>query len=149
MFFDKYITNVGVDLRSTFIFVMKKLYNFDESLKSIVKLYSCIDIHLLLLPDQYVNSVIDKNKDDFVCQYLFVLYKRAPNKYDKIHLISNDKYRDKMNYINLFNFQLNVILFNSHFIHKMEINLDKDTRDMIKDNIRTTSIPKYQLANMI
>lgn len=146
MFFDKYVTNVGVDLRSTFIFVMKRLYNFDEALKGIIKLYSCIDIHLVLLPDKYANSVIDKNKDDFLCQYLFVLYK---SRTEKIHLISNDKYRDKMSYINLFNFELNVVLFNSHFIRKMEMDPDQETRDLIKGNIPTTSIPKWSLASII
>lgn len=147
MFFDKYVTHVGVDMSSTFIFVMKRLYNFDDALKTIVKLYSCIDIHLAVLPDKYFNVLIDKNKDDFLCQYLYITLKPQ---YSKIHLVSNDKYRDKHNYIRLFNFDLNVVLFNSHQIKKMEVDIyHQSVTSMLTEKIKTTSIPKRQLANLI
>lgn len=102
LFFTKYIQYVNIDRGSKFILVMKKLNGYDATLESILKKYRDLDIDLIIIEDKYTNNVVDKNKDDFLCQYIFYILQRTNN----CMMISNDKYRDREFYINLFNFDM-------------------------------------------
>ena len=72
-------------------------------------IYQQFKIKFILIEDEYENKLIDKNKDDFMCQYIFfLLFKNFKN----CILISNDKYRDKLDYIKLFDFNINLKVMN-------------------------------------
>jgi hypothetical protein len=98
LFFTKYISFVNIDSNSKFIFVMKKLNNYIETLGYVLKKYQRYDVQFMIIEDQYQDAVLDKNKDDFLCQYFFYVMSKSTD----CTLISNDKYRDKKQYVNLF-----------------------------------------------
>lgn len=106
LFFTKYVKKVNINKsNSTFIFVMKKIHNYENILNKIILFYSGIKIHFFLIENEFRNKILDKNKDDFVCQYIFfTLF----HKYKNCILISNDKYRDKLEYINMFNSSIDI-----------------------------------------
>ena len=103
LFFTKYIEKVNIDKCSVFIFILKRINNYDNILSNILNIYQQFKIKFILIEDEYENKLIDKNKDDFMCQYIFfLLFKNFKN----CILISNDKYRDKLDYIKLFDFNI-------------------------------------------
>jgi len=98
-FFTKYLTVLGINVKSSqFMFVMKKLGNYEPILNQIMLKYNTINMKFLIIENNYNNIVQDKNKDDFLCQYIFQLYKNTHN----CVLVSNDKYRDREDYVLLY-----------------------------------------------
>ena len=102
LFFTKYIDYVHIDKSSMFYFVMKKLNDYEVILDNIMKTHYNFNMKFIIIEDKYENDILDKNKDDFLCQYFFYILQKN----NKCILISNDKYRDKKNYIKLFNFDI-------------------------------------------
>lgn len=105
MFFTKYLQRMHINRNSEFIFILKKISNYDSVLNYVLQLYIDYKIRFIIIENEYNNEILDKNKDDFLCQYIFCT---MFSKYKNCVLISNDKYRDKQNYIQLF--QRNPIL---------------------------------------
>jgi hypothetical protein len=95
-FFTKYTTRQKLCISSSFIFVMKKLVNYDVVLRGILEDLKHIDIKFVVVTNRYKNKVIDDNKDDFMCQYFLSMYGSSS------YLISNDLYRNKGEYLNMF-----------------------------------------------
>jgi hypothetical protein len=118
LFFSKYIDYVQIDKTSKFYFVMKKLNDYESILDNIMKTHSKFNLRFIIIEDKYNNVILDKNKDDFLCQYFFYILQKTNN----CVLISNDKYRDKKNYIKLFNFDISIRV----------INYDKKTESLQK-----------------
>jgi hypothetical protein len=108
LFFSKYIDYVQIDKTSKFYFVMKKLNDYESILDNIMKTHSKFNLRFIIIEDKYNNVILDKNKDDFLCQYFFYILQKTNN----CVLISNDKYRDKKNYIKLFNFDISIRVIN-------------------------------------
>ena len=106
LFFTRYIDYVQIDKSSTFLFVMKKLNEFECILDTVIKQNHQFNIQFFIIEDKYDNSILDKNKDDFLCQYVF----HTMQKNNDCILISNDKYRDRQSYIKLFNFDISIKL---------------------------------------
>ena len=98
LFFTKYVKHANIDINSKFVFVMKKLNDFDTILEKVAEKYKHVDLKLMIIESKYHSAVLDKNKDDFLCQYILNTFGRNEN----CILISNDKYRDRKMYIPLF-----------------------------------------------
>ena len=75
---------------------------------------------MAIIEDKFNNDILDKNKDDFLCQYFFYVLQKN----NDCVLISNDKYRDKRSYIKLFNFDIFIRVVNYNSKTK---GLDKST----------------------
>jgi hypothetical protein len=95
LFFNEYIQLLKIPIQSKFIFVMKKINNYDEVLIALLHKYIGVDLKFIITVDKYTDSLIDQNKDDFICQYLLTVY-------DGSILISNDKYKNTREYTHLF-----------------------------------------------
>lgn len=152
LFFTKYIDHVKINKTSQFYFVMKKLTNFEIILNNIIKIYNKFNIKFIIIEDKYSNEILDKNKDDFLCQYFFYILSQN----NDCTLISNDKYRDKEQYIKLFNFNisLQVITLNkkTKAIEKsiLKIELTKKINDkIILQKYNRCTIPKQKLNNIL
>lgn len=104
LFFSRYIEYTGIQKQSKFYFIMKKLNNYEVVLDNIMKTHKEFDMKFIIIEDKFKNMILDKNKDDFLCQYFFYIFQKTHD----CMLISNDKYRDSDNYIKLFNFDLYV-----------------------------------------
>ena len=144
LFFSDYIALAGVSIDSDFIFVIKRIYNYDDILVNTIKKYSNVSIKFVLVNDRYTNSLVEQNKDDYICQYLLTVYANSI-------LISNDKYKNKRDYTFLF---LNLERINIQVIQK-GINastfyiIDSSTTKMINSiNFDRTSIPKDQFTTL-
>ena len=81
LFFTKYIEKVNIEKCSVFIFIMKKINNYDDILNNILNSYNDFKIKFILIEDEYNNKTIDKNKDDFLCQYIFFFLFKNYKKY--------------------------------------------------------------------
>ena len=148
LFFSKYIDYVQIEKTSKFYFVMKKLNDYETILDNIMKTHSEFNMRFIIIEDKYDNVILDKNKDDFLCQYFFYILQKNNN----CVLISNDKYRDKKNYIKLFNFDISIKVVN---YNKKTSSLEKSTltiklTDSISDNMifqkyTRCTIPKRDL----
>jgi len=141
LFFTKYIEKVNIKKESVFIFIFKKIHNYENILNSILLLYKEFKIHFIVIEDTYKDKFLNKNKDDFVCQYIFfMLFK----KYKNCILISNDRYRDKLDYIKMFNTNINLKLIktlnNSNTILNLESNKKIDSNNANKDNLIISNI---------
>lgn len=148
IFFTKYIEFTNISLYNKFIFVMKKLNDSEELLKNILIKFSHINIQFVIIKDKYTDTILDKNKDDFLCQYLLWQFQQ----HNDCHLISNDKYRDRKEYINLFNFNiaLTILKYNKslHNLQKIStfINASQNIPYLYRFNpIQRSSIPKHKL----
>ena len=156
IFFTKYITYVNslrgpnkIDINGNFIFVMKKIYNYDNILYNIIEMYSHLNIRFIIIESKYNNTILDKNKDDFLCQYIFS-YLLSNN--DNCKMISNDKYRDSHLYIKKFKTILIKVIKkkNNDLIENAVMEMDIDNTILIKDvSSKRTSIPKNQLKNIL
>lgn len=111
LFFSKYIDYVKIDRTSQFYFVMKKLNDYESILDNIMQTHNDFNMKFIIIEDKFNNDILDKNKDDFLCQYFFYVLQKN----NQCILISNDKYRDKRSYIKLFNFDIfiRVVNYNS------------------------------------
>lgn len=156
LFFTKYIEKVNIDKCSVFIFILKRINNYDNILSNILNIYQQFKIKFILIEDEYENKLIDKNKDDFMCQYIFfLLFKNFKN----CILISNDKYRDKLDYIKLFDFNINLKVMNKfnnsdgkpiNDIKSVSFSINKNILFLMENNacIRCT-IPKHKLNQIL
>lgn len=152
LFFTKYIDHVGINKTSQFYFVMKKLNDFETILDNIMKTYSTFNIKFIIIEDKYSNEILDKNKDDFLCQYFFYIL----SKNNDCTLISNDKYRDKNNYIKLFNFDISLRIISFNKTNKtleksvLKIQLSNTISDeIISQKYTRCTIPKRKLNNIL
>lgn len=92
-FFNYYVKELNLHDNYEYIFIIKDIgyrYLFD----SILKEYKNVQM-LFLKKNKSDGDLIEKNKDDFICNYLYVFYKIQGK---DVVLISNDKYRDLNTY---------------------------------------------------
>lgn len=129
LFFTKYIDYVNINNTSQFYFVMKKLHNYEIILDNIMKTHRNFNMKFIIIEDKFKNELLDKNKDDFLCQYFFYILQKT----NDCVLISNDKYRDKGNYIKLFNFDIFIRVIN--FNHKTNTLEKSILKIQLSDNI--------------
>lgn len=141
-FFKKYIKYIHATTNDTYVFVMKKLNDYMKTLECILYTYSHIDLTFVVIEKKYTNKLVDKNKDDFVCQYLCsVMGKDAL-------LLSNDKYRDKAEYVYLFDFNILLSVHRSNCMKKYMYLLPNF--DMLqKLSLQQVAVPKCKLKNLI
>lgn len=139
LFFTKYIKKVNIKTEnSSFIFILKKIHNYDCILNKVLKIYSSLNIHFLLIENEFKNKLLDKNKDDFLCQYIFFMIFQ---KYKNCILISNDKYRDKLEYIQLFNnvVSTNCIIQNSETTGTINVKMINHNKNSSNSNSNSNS----------
>jgi hypothetical protein len=153
LFFSKYIDYVKIDRSSQFYFVMKKLNDYEVVLDNIMKRHYDFNMKFIIIEDKYNNDILDKNKDDFLCQYFFYILQKQHN---KCVLISNDKYRDKKSYIKLFNFDIFIRVVNYNKSTKileksmLKIRLNDSISDhMILQKYTRCTIPKRDLGQIL
>lgn len=147
LFFSKYIDYVNIDKSSQFYFVMKKLNDYETILDNIMRTHE-FNMKFIIIEDKFNNDILDKNKDDFLCQYFFYILQKN----NRCILISNDKYRDKKSYIKLFNFDIyiRVINYNSKTKELEKSTLKIRLTDTIGDHLilqkyTRCTIPKRDL----
>lgn len=150
MFFTRYIQTMHISKNSEFMFILKKLSNYNLILNEILEKYSQYKIRFIIIENEFANQLLDKNKDDFLCQYIFF---RIFKNYNNCILISNDKYRDKLSYIKLFqnhSLQLQIKTNNTTESNKILLLMNESIMHLMqeKDCIRCT-IPKKQLNKVI
>lgn len=125
LFFTKYTKFVKTDSSYQYLFVLKKIYNYEQILLDVLKLYNNLDIKFIIIDEVYSNILIDKNKDDFLCQYIFSVLTKFKN--EQCVLISNDKFRDRNTYINLFNnTNINITILDKIQKINLSVNIDKN-----------------------
>jgi hypothetical protein len=136
LFFTKYIAYAKIDIDSKFIFVLKKITNYEKVLIKILHKYISIDIRFVIIESKYEEVILDKNKDDFLCQYIFCFLMQ---KNDNCILISNDKYRDLKVYMNR---------FDNAFIRMLKVSNDKTVNSVMeinmKDNLVSQNKQQYK-----
>lgn len=141
-FFQKYIKYIHATTNDTYVFVMKKLNDYMKTLECILYTYSHIDLTFVVIEKKYTNKLIDKNKDDFVCQYLCgVIGKNAL-------LLSNDKYRDKAEYAYLFDFKILLSVHRNNSIKKY-MYLLPNFGLLERVSPQQVAVPKCKLKNLI
>ena len=155
LFFNKYIKYANIPETSNFIFVMKKLNDYDVVLRDILILHKRYRVLFVIIEDQYSHNIMDKNKDDFLCQYFFHKFTCSNQ---SCVLVSNDKYSDKHRYLHLFTNDIVANCFQysnklkdvsvTPICYKMspEINVRilKDSKSYIR-----RSIPKINLGSIL
>jgi hypothetical protein len=154
LFFTNYINYTGISKDSNFIFILKKLTNYDIILYNILDKYRDLNIRFIIIESKYDIDILDKNKDDFLCQYIFS-YLMSNN--DNCILISNDKYRDKKNYVTQFiNNKCTASIRVVKILNKLIENatLELNIEQIICNNILTQKckrcmIPKHKLKNIL
>lgn len=145
LFFTKYIYKVNIQKSNKFIFIIKKITNYEKILNNVLKEYFNIDIHFYIIENKYNDILLDKNKDDFLCQYLLTYYNF---KNQDCHMISNDKYRDKIRYYHKFtNIIVKILSLNSNNIYTIKIDKLKLHNDSYFK--KRKAIPKYKLFDII
>jgi hypothetical protein len=75
LFFSKYIDYVNIDKSSQFYFVMKKLNDYETILDNIMRTHE-FNMKFIIIEDKFNNDILDKNKDDFLCQYFFYILQK-------------------------------------------------------------------------
>ncbi len=155
IFFTKYIAYSGIKRDGNFLFVMKKITNYDTILYNILELYKDINIRFIVIESKYESDILDKNKDDFLCQYIFS-YLISNN--DNCILISNDKYRDRSVYVKEFSNNNNSTLIrvikktDNNLIESASLNIDIERiicNRILNQNCKRCTIPKNKLKNIL
>jgi hypothetical protein len=148
LFFTKYIEFANIDKSNTFYFIMKKLNDYDTILDNILKIYNTLNLQFIIIEDKYNHEILDKNKDDFLCQYFLCTLKQ---KYNCI-LVSNDKYRDNKTYIDLFNFDIIIKIKNynttNNTLQNLNLTIKSSTtirNSMISQKYKRCTVPKKEL----
>jgi hypothetical protein len=122
-FFTKYSEFAKIDIKnSQFIFILKKIINYSSILEKILQDYS-VNIKFLIINTKSNQQIIDKNKDDFLCQYLMCYFIQH---HKNSILISNDLYRDRSRYIDQFHnicLDINILTKSNHNIYSKHIKL--------------------------
>jgi len=154
LFFMKYISYIGLNRRGQFLFVMKKITNYDILLYNILEMYQEFNIRFIVIETKYELNILDKNKDDFLCQYIFN-YLVCHN--NNCSLISNDKYRDREIYVKEFSNNTSTFIrvikkTDNKLIENALLNLDIEKiicSKILTQNCKRCSIPKYKLQNIL
>jgi hypothetical protein len=120
-----------------------------------LELYKDLNIRFIIIESKYNVDVLDKNKDDFLCQYIFS-YLISNN--DDCILISNDKYRDREIYVKQFETNytqtfIRVIKRKNHdLIENAVLQLDIEKiicHNILKQKCKRCTIPKNKLKNIL
>lgn len=155
IFFNAYIDYIKVSKKSEFIFIMKKITNYDKILLHVLELYKDINIRFFVIESKYTDNMLDKNKDDYLCQYIVSYYKDKDPK-STCTLISNDKYRDRNQYIQLFNNIKTLSIRHLTIVNKqientlIELNIDTDiSNTILNQQYKRQTIPKNKLDNIL
>jgi hypothetical protein len=147
LFFTKYIKSINIDINSDFIFILKKITNYEYILLNILKKYHNVNIRFIIIESKYNELLLDKNKDDFLCQYLFCFLMKHN---DNCILISNDQYRDLPTYVQKYNnINIKILQNNTKSIHNF-LDLKSDIlNNMNKIQYKRSVIPKHKLHTII
>lgn len=155
VFFNAYINHIKISPRSEFIFIMKKITKYDKILLTVLELYKHINIRFFIIENKYTNNILDKNKDDYLCQYIISYYKSKQPE-SLCTLISNDKYRDRNEYIKLFNsmksLSIRHLVIKQNLIENtlIELNIDVDISNTISNQqCKRQTIPKNKLDKIL
>lgn len=154
IFFTKYIAYSGIKRDGNFLFVMKKITNYDTILYNILELYKDINIRFIIIESKYESDILDKNKDDFLCQYIFS-YLISNN--DNCVLISNDKYRDRSIYVKEFSNNNSTLIrvikkTDNNLIESASLNIDIERiicNRILNQICKRCTIPKNKLKNIL
>lgn len=154
IFFTKYIAYSGIKRDGNFLFVMKKITNYDTILYNILELYKDINIRFIIIESKYESDILDKNKDDFLCQYIFS-YLISNN--DNCILISNDKYRDRSIYVKEFSNNNSTLIrvikkTENNLIESASLNIDIERilcNRILNQICKRCTIPKNKLKNIL
>jgi hypothetical protein len=154
IFFTKYISYTGIKSDGNFLFVMKKITNYDNVLYKVLELYQEFNIRFIIIESKYELDVLDKNKDDFLCQYIFS-YLISSN--DNCILISNDKYRDREIYVKEFSNNSSTFIrvvkkTDNNLIESALLNIDIETilcNKILTQICKRCTIPKNKLRNIL
>lgn len=155
IFFTKYISYIGIKSDGNFLFVMKKITNYDNVLYKVLELYEEFNIRFIIIESKYELDILDKNKDDFLCQYIFS-YLISSN--DNCILISNDKYRDREIYVKEFSNNSSTFIRvlkktnNNNLIESALLNIDIETilcNKILTQICKRCTIPKNKLRNIL
>jgi hypothetical protein len=154
IFFTKYISYTGIKKDSNFLFVMKKITNYDVIIYNILELYKDLNIRFIIIESKYESDILDKNKDDFLCQYIFS-YLISNN--DNCILISNDKYRDREIYVNEFSNNNSTFIrvvkkTDNNLIENSSLQIDIEKiicNKILTQTCKRCTIPKHKLRNIL
>lgn len=147
LFFTKYIKSIDIDIKSDFIFILKKITNYEHILIKVLEKYKYINIKFIIIESKYTELLLDKNKDDFLCQYLFCFLMEHN---DNCILISNDKYRDLPDYMTKYT-NINIkILQNGIIPIQNFINMQSNILGKMNNiTYKRSVIPKNKLHKII
>ena len=130
---------------------MKKLNDYERVLDNVMKIHK-FNMKFIIIEDKYNNDILDKNKDDFLCQYFFYILQKS----NDCVLISNDKYRDKKDYIKLFNFDIFIRMIHlnkkTNLVEKSMLKIqlnDNISNHMIIQKYTRCTIPKRELGKIL
>lgn len=146
LFFTKYINYKNISIKSNFIFILKKITKYDLILIKILKKYNNINIRFIVIESKYNQLLLDKNKDDFLCQYLFCFLMKEN---DNCILISNDKYRDLSSYVDKYD-KISITILTKLDSKKNQLDININILDLMNNqNYKRCTIPKNKLQNII
>ena len=152
IFFTRYIEFVRIDKKSKFIFIMKKLNGYEKTLEYIICRHKSFDVRFMIIEDKLDNDILDKNKDDFLCQYVFYTL----GKTNDCTLISNDRYRDRQKYVTLFDFDISLMVMKwdrrLQNMQKLPVILPVNrsvSSHLVGQKCQRCSIPKHKLTNIL
>jgi hypothetical protein len=153
MFFGIYIKTLNISKNGRFIFILKSIPEYEILLPKIMEKYIKMDIRFITVMNKMKEVNMDKNKDDFVCQYFYHLLS-CDNTLECI-LVSNDLYRDRLTYIKKYiNLELDitVLRITNKKINKTEskMTINHDLANKTKDPIQVrNNIPKFELIKLL
>lgn len=158
-FFSKYLHSISIDKNSNFMFVMKKLNGYDTILEYIIGKHNMYNIQLIIIDEKLDDNVLDKNKDDFLCQYIFYTLKTQLTEKVDVFLISNDKYRDRQSYIALFIIHIQALKISTMKWNTERSMIEKTTmtfrvnrhyiNSLLKQKCIRCTIPKHKLNDIL
>jgi hypothetical protein len=144
LFFSKYIKFANIDIQGQFIVVMKKLNDYYPIICTVLHRFSDYDIKFVVINNQFNDTILDKNKDDYLCQYFFRSFEQFN---PKCVLISNDNYKDRDQYIYAMNFPLQLSVIDMKYTIELNFESSRNIMDKLHKNIQTRCcIPKRNLG---